>query len=178
MTDRGTPGWKAEIGAEIASARRVVVLGVGNTDRGDDGAGLLVAASLARRRKRLGERPPRPGKPEVEVVLGERAPENATGRVRAFAPDLVIIVDAAADQNFPGTVRLVRTEEMAEEALATHRLPLSMLARYLEKTVPCRVVLIGLTPRDAAPQTKVSVPVRKSVRSLAKFLSEALFGRK
>ena len=168
--------WRAEIAAEIAAADRVVVLGVGNPERRDDGAGAFVAAALARRRSRLRtEAPPRTA---VKIIRGAEVPESATGEIRAFGPDLVLLVDAVADENPAGTIRLVRPGEIAEEDLTTHRLPLTLLIRYIEETFGCRVAVVGLTPADTSPGKTLTTVVRRASDSLSKFLTAALFGRK
>ena len=80
--------WRREAAEAIAAARRIVVLGVGNPDKGDDGAGLAAAAAL---RKRLSPAQKR----RVRVLIGGPAPENLTGKIRALRPGLVVILDAA-----------------------------------------------------------------------------------
>ena len=175
MARRPEPGWKSALAGPLEAARRVVVLGVGNPDRGDDGAGVLVAASLARRRAK---HPPAPSalRPEAKVIIGAAVPESATGEVRAFAPDLVVLVDAVAAADPPGTIRVLKVEDLAEEELATHRLPLSFLVRYLEESVGSRTLVIGLVSGPTDPGRPVSAPVRKAVSELSRYLARFLFG--
>src|SRR5688572_985737 len=67
------------------SPPRIAVLGVGQAIRGDDGAGVL----LAQRLEALG------GHSGLLAVDGGPAPENFTGLLRRFQPDLVLLADAA-----------------------------------------------------------------------------------
>jgi hydrogenase 3 maturation protease len=65
---------------------RVAVVGVGHELRGDDAAGVIAARLL---KAVLADDDP------VLVVEGGSAPENHTGPLRRFAPDLVLLVDTA-----------------------------------------------------------------------------------
>jgi hydrogenase maturation protease len=71
---------------------KVVLIGVGNTDRGDDGAGRAVA-------ERLAQAPP----PDVTVV--EESGEATALLARFRGADAVCLVDACASGAEPGTVR-------------------------------------------------------------------------
>ncbi len=74
----------------------VVVIGVGNPWRGDDGVGAAVAREVA---ARLGRRDPRP---EVEVVEVDGEPARL---VELWADrDLAVVVDAVVSGAAPGTV--------------------------------------------------------------------------
>jgi hydrogenase maturation protease len=80
-----------------------VILTVGNVMMGDDAAGPRLAALL--------QRSPAPG---WQVVDGGSAPENVVHRVRAIAPERVLVVDSAEMELGPGEVclvndRLIRT---------------------------------------------------------------------
>ena len=76
--------------------RRVVVLGLGNLLLGDEGAGVHVVEQL-----RLTG-----GLPGVELVDGGTAGYSLMGYFEGSS--LVVIVDAAADGNPPGTVTRLR----------------------------------------------------------------------
>ncbi len=91
--------WRTRLAWELRAARRLIVLGVGNLDRADDGAGSLCAQQL----ERLLARSPRPagqsGRTKLEalqVLDGGEVPESATGVIRNFRPTHVLIIDAAA----------------------------------------------------------------------------------
>src|SRR6478736_4064730 len=71
-----------------ANPPRISVLGVGNPFRSDDGAGVLVARRLASRECALATG-------HLLIIEAGHAPENTTGELRRFAPDLVLIIDAA-----------------------------------------------------------------------------------
>ena len=143
-----------------------IVIGVGNAARGDDAAGALAAREL------LGGRPPLPENTLV-IDTGE-VPENFTGVVRAFAADFAVIVDSAAAGRPPGAVFLLDPDEIADEDISTHRLPLTRLARYLRETMDCRVSILGIEPLSFEPGTPMTPAVDRAVRLVVSALRSAL----
>jgi hydrogenase 3 maturation protease len=180
-------GWRETVSRELRNAGRLFVLGVGNRRKGDDAAGSL-CVRLLRREMAVRMRPGAKGAqlarrspvfrkglaPEVRVVDAGEAPENATGEVRKFAPTHVLIIDAAVGGHRPGTVFVVDRRKIRQEDVSTHRLPLSLLARYLEKSFGCRVILLGIEPREVGWGKPVSAVVEASAARLAAWLAGIL----
>lgn len=148
---------------------RTLIIGVGNADRGDDGAGLVVASLL---QKRLQHRD------DIRVVQhwGE-----STGLVDAMAGwDMVRIIDAACSDAEPGSYRIF---EAGQNALPSDLVDMSShgfgvpqaieLARALA-TLPkqCRIYAIeGMIFDAGAPlsddvQEAVEAVVLDIMRSL------------
>jgi hydrogenase maturation protease HycI len=145
----------------------MVILGLGNTDRGDDGAGVMAARIVA---KSI----PRKRRSTVKIILGHETPEYTTGEMRTFRPDCVLIFDAAIAKRRAGALFIVERELLVDEALSTHHLSLAMLVRYLEESVGCRVVVLGIQPRATERGSPLSPPVQKAVNRLADWVREAL----
>jgi hydrogenase 3 maturation protease len=132
-----------------------VVFTVGNSMRGDDGAGPLLAELL--------EATPAAG---WTLVDGEAAPENHTHRVRALAPKRVLIVDAADMELAPGEVRLLDEDCVAEHFLVTtHAIPLNFLIASLKETVP-EIIFLGIQPKDTIFCSPLSPSVRSAVEMI------------
>jgi hydrogenase maturation protease len=83
----------------------------------------------------------------------------------------VLIVDAASAGREPGTVFFIDKKKIPEDDLTTHRIPLSHLVRFLEETVGCRVILLGIEPCSLEPGKKVSRPVSQAVKAVADTLA-------
>ena len=85
---------RVPVDALLFPVSMIVVLGVGNSLHGDDGAGPAVAAGVAAL-----------GLPGIAAYDCGTAPENFTGVVRRAGPDLLVIVDAAEMGLQAGSVR-------------------------------------------------------------------------
>jgi hydrogenase 3 maturation protease len=141
------------------------MLGVGNRRRGDDAAGSLCVRLLKKQMAKKG------AAREVRVLDARETPESATGLIREFRPTHVLIIDAAAGGHQPGTVFLIDKRKIAQEDISTHRIPLAHLVRYLEVSIGCRVILIGIEPEEVGWGKPVSAPVRKAAARLAAWLA-------
>ena len=146
-------------------ARQVVVLGVGSELRGDDAAGVLVAARLARR-----------GPSGVHVIVGGTAPENLTAEVRSLSPSHLLIVDSADMGESPGSVRVIVPAEIGGASFSTHSLPLSLLAEYVRRETGCRVTVVGMQPRSVEPGRGVSHEVERAIEETVDALGRCLAG--
>jgi hydrogenase maturation protease len=146
---------------------RTVVIGVGNSFRGDDAAGREVA-------RRVRERVPR----ELEVVVCELEP---TRLIDAWdGADMAFVVDAVASGAEPGTVhRFDATTEALpsrEFRSSTHALGIGEtieLARAIGK-LPARVVVFGVEGEAFGSGTELSGATAEGVeRAVELVLEEA-----
>ncbi|NDJ77697.1 MAG: hydrogenase maturation protease [Chloroflexi bacterium] len=148
-------------------AVRCVVLGIGNEFNGDDAAGIAVARGLEARVD---------SDDRLLIVDAGIAPENHTGVLRAFAPDVVLLVDAAQMNAEPGTVRLLDWQDTTGLSATTHTLPPYMLAKFLTMDLGCTVALLGMQPFGNLPDTPLSDPMQAVVEEVVAGLVDALTG--
>jgi len=136
-----------------------VLLTVGNSMMGDDGAGPMLADML--------QANPAEG---WLVVDGGSMPENHVNEVLAANPDRVVIVDAADMGLRMGDVRVVDEACMAEiPFMTTHNMPVSYLMERLREQVG-EVVFIGIQPSVVA----FGFPMMDEVRQAVSMLFERL----
>jgi len=147
---------------------RVAVLGVGNEMNGDDGAGVRVVRELAARMAAT---------PGVLLIDGGTAPENFTGPIRRFRPDLVVEIDAAHQDRPAGTLAWIDWRDADGMSASTHTLPPSVLASFLSADIGCHVALIGVQPATLEMGHGLSPEVAASVARLADDLSAWLTAR-
>jgi hydrogenase 3 maturation protease len=147
---------------------RIAVVGMGQELRGDDGVGPRVARRL---QDVLGVND------SVLVVDAGPAPENFTGALRRFGPDIVIVVDAAQMDEIPGRIHLLDQHDCVGLSVSTHTLPPSMLAEYLDHEVGCEVMLLGIQPSQTAIGSTFSAAVLTSIDRAASGIVEALVVR-
>jgi hydrogenase maturation protease len=77
----------------LKKGKKVVVLCLGNIERGDDGAGPRLARAIK-------------GRVSYEVIDAGVTPENYTGVIKRSGPDTIVIVDAVWFDGRPGETRV------------------------------------------------------------------------
>jgi hydrogenase 3 maturation protease len=144
---------------------RVVILGVGNTLRGDDGAGPYLVKELE---SEAGA---------VVLDCGE-VPENFLGKVAENRPDNVLIIDAADLGANPGAVAVLEEEELAGTGWSTHRFPLKHFVSYLKADTGSNVTVVGIQPKSTGFGTALSAEVKETVGLLRRTIQEVLAARR
>ncbi len=154
-----------------ATARRILVAGIGNVFLGDDGFGVALAERLARRAL----------PPGVEVVdFGIRGMDLAYAIEDGY--DAVVLLDATPRGELPGTVYLIEAEsDAADGALDTHGMDPAKVLGLVHALggVPPRTYVVGCEPRTLIAQDELlgelSEPVRAALDP-AVALVESLLG--
>ena len=150
---------------------RVAVVGIGNIFRNDDAAGMLVARELLQRECAADAS-------HLLVIQAGHAPENVTGELRDFAPELILLIDAAEMRDIPGAIYWVPIQSIEGMSASTHSLPLSMLARYLTLELNCVVALIGIQPKSNEVGEIVSAEVSRAISDIVDEICNACFALK
>ncbi len=139
----------------------VVVMGIGNTLRGDDAAGSLMARQIV-------------CPPGSSVIDAQDCPEDFLPQVMKKRPDTIILIDSVDLGSAPGSVAFLRREQFDQYRPSTHRMPIGLLMEILERETHARVVTIGVQPGHTEYFKSVSEPVRTTVSHLADILNNAL----
>ena len=114
------------LSAFLADAGKTVFLAIGSELRGDDAAALVTAAKL--------EEAALPG--NFKVLLGYTAPENLTGEIKRFAPDRLIICDAADSASAPGEISIISADDIQGASFSTHTMPMNIFIDYISRDNP------------------------------------------
>ena len=151
--------------AALSRTPRLTLLGIGNELNGDDAAGVLVVRGL---RARLAPRP------HLLLIEAGLAPEAFTAPLRRFAPDLVVLVDAALLEQPAGTVEMVDWRETDGLSATTHTLPPSVLVQFSPHELGCPVELILIQPDDIEFDHPVSPAVKDTIDQVVDRLAALL----
>jgi hydrogenase maturation protease len=143
---------------------RRLVIGVGNPDAGDDGAGRAVARRLAAR-------------PRAGVVVRECS-GDAAALIEAWQGfDDVVVIDACHGAGPPGSVHSVWPDQLegasSLRSASTHSFGVETavgLARALGM-LPRKLVIQAIEGRDFEPGARLSRAVRRGVDSVVLNLS-------
>jgi hydrogenase maturation protease HycI len=150
---------------QSSPSARVALVGIGQELRGDDVAGLLVVRAAGRSL---------PARDDLLIIEAASAPESFTGPLRRFAPDVVLLIDAADLGGPPGTVTWIDPGAVGGIGASTHTLPLHVFASYLETTIGCAVGIIGIQPASLAFDVPVSTAVHAAVSAVVDGLAAEL----
>src|SRR5512147_1099028 len=96
---------------------KVALVGVGNAMLGDDGAGPALIHLLEGRLE---------GWIPVFLVDGGEAPEAYWGKITAYRPHAVLVIDAVDWGGDPGSVALLDKVDQKGHPCSTHRIPLNL----------------------------------------------------
>jgi hydrogenase 3 maturation protease len=108
-----------------------VLLGIGNSLLGDDGAGNYIASRFRQ--------------PGWTVYDCGTVPENFTSPVRKAHPEILLLVDAAEMGLPAGEFRVVPPDRIADVSIGTHSLPLTHLIDYLSPDAG-QIIFVGIQP--------------------------------
>ena len=150
-----------------------VILGIGNTLKGDDGIGIYIVESINKYLREFGERSKQStftgARRELIAINCGTTPENYTSIIRKHNPDRLILVDAADMGLSPGSCRIIPPERIEVMHVSTHNMPLSFLISYVSEF--CRdIVLIGVQPEKMDFGTGLSTAVKRSEEHVTKLI--------
>ena len=129
--------FESQLSNFLSDCEKLIVLGVGNELKCDDGVGPFII-------KRLKEE-----KIENENLIfidSQTVPENFTGKIRKENPTHLIIVDACLMDLQPGDMKIVDKYDFANIGISTHSMSLSYFVRYLEKDSNFNIIFVGIEP--------------------------------
>jgi hydrogenase 3 maturation protease len=159
--------WQERLRAELQQLSetrplaRLAVIGIGHELCGDDAVGVHIASRL---HSLL------PDDERLLAVEAGPAPENFTGVLRRYKPDLILMIDAAVLDDLPGTVRWLDWKQADGFSASTHTLPIHLVASYLSEELHCEVALIGIQPEQTFADVPLTPLVRKAARKIVRLL--------
>ena len=145
----------------IAGYTRCVICGIGNTIRGDDAFGSLMAEKLAQQLA---------ANPNVSVINCEETPERYTGEIIRLKPSHLIFVDAVNFAGKPGEVIIADPRDARGLSQSTHHLALKLLVTYIEGNIKTKYILIGCQPKTTELCAEMSMEVKAAMCHVEKMI--------
>ena len=156
--------FESQLSQFLADCEKLIVLGVGNELKCDDGVGPFIIKKLKQEdiedKKRL------------LFINAETVPENFTGKLRKENPTHVIIVDACLMGGEPGDMNIVNKYDFANIGISTHSMSLSFFVRYLEKDNDFRIIFVGIEPESMDYSDRLTENVERSAYEFIDTLKE------
>ncbi len=142
------------------SSKKYILMGIGNTLRGDDGIGSIIAQSFK-------------DHDWLSIDCGV-VPENFTSIIKKNKPDLVVLIDAVEMDLKSGEFRIISPDRISALHLTTHSMPLSFLMSYLKEYTQ-ELIFIGIQPKIIDYSNSLSSKVLRCSEEIIKILKDKNF---
>lgn len=133
---------------------KVVILGIGNTLRSDDGVGSILATRIK-------------DKVPYTVYNAGLSPENYLGKIIKEKPDNIVIIDAVDFGGLPGEFKVLEAKDIKTVNLfSTHNASLSLTINYLQENIKMDIIILIIQPKSIVFSDKLSPEVEKTLDRL------------
>lgn len=136
-----------------------VIVSIGNTLKGDDGAGPLVCEQLS-------------GKVCAELIDAGTVPENYIQKIIKKAPQNLLIIDAIDFGAPAGTINIFKPEQLNSFVLSTHTLSPRLFVDIVRREIKVDVYFVGIQPAQMQLGQQQSEQVSQAIQWLAGALTE------
>jgi len=138
---------------------KTLIVGIGNTLKGDDGAGPLVCQRLS-------------GKVCAEIIDAGTVPENYIQPIVEKAPQNLLIIDAMDFGASAGTINIFKPEQLSSVVTSTHTLSPRLFTQVVCQNIEVNVYFVGIQPAQIGLGQSVSEPVSRAIQQLAQTLAK------
>ena len=143
---------------------KVVILGIGNTLRSDDGAGSILARRIN-------------GKGAFKVFDAGPSPENYLEKIIKENPQTIVIADAVDFGGKPGEVRLLEGQNIETvNFFSTHNASISLAINYLQSRVAADIIILAIQPGTLVFGDTLSQSIEKTLTQLEDWFSRLTSG--
>lgn len=156
---------KSQLSDFLKDCEKLIVLGVGNELKSDDGIGPFIIKKL--QFENIENK-------KLILIDGKTVPENFTGKIRKEKPTHMIIIDACLMNSNPGDMQIVDRYDFASIGISTHSMSLSFFVKYLEKDTDFKITFVGIEPESMDWGEKPTSKVEKAADEFIKTLKELI----
>jgi hydrogenase 3 maturation protease len=135
---------------------KILIVGIGNTMRGDDGAG----PELVKRCRQLKV-------PYDTMDVGD-TPENYVGKITKANYDTIFLVDAVRMNRQPGDIKVLSADKISDTTTSTHNFSMKTYINYITSSTNAKVYLVGIQPKDTTFGKGISPEILNTVDRLIK----------
>ena len=140
---------------------KVLLIGAGNTLRGDDGAGPSIIDLLI-------------DKVNAALLDVGEIPESYFSRIFEADPDTIVFLDAANFEANPGDLAILETDDIAGCCISTHQMPMNLFFNYIQQNSRAEIFALGIQPAQIGFGESMSPAVAESVNATASLLQQLL----
>ncbi len=140
---------------------KVVIVGIGNIMRRDDGFG----PALINRIK---------DKTDALCIDAGPVPENYLGSIIKEKPDTILLVDAVHMEKRPGDYDVFRKQDILRGGFTTHNMSPVMIIEYLGKETNADIYMLGIQPQNVFFGDELSARLNRALRELSNIIVKTL----
>lgn len=140
--------------------KRTVILGMGNSLKGDDGVGPFVCDELSKKALK------------ADIINAGTVPENYIQLIIKKEPDVLLVIDAIEFDGKAGEIRLLQPEQLNKYAFSTHTLSPHLFIEMIQQSKKVEVNVIGIQPKQTKLAEGISKELKQSAEELVSELSE------
>ena len=140
---------------------KVVIVGIGNILRGDDGLGPALIERLT-------------GNVKAICIDAGTAPESYTGTIVKAAPDTILLVDALHLDRPPGEYAILRRHEIVKSGFTTHDISPRMFIEYLKTQTKADIYMLGIQPERLSLGEEISDRIKKTLQEIEQLVKEVI----
>jgi hydrogenase 3 maturation protease len=133
---------------------KVVILGIGNVMRQDDGLGSVLASRIK-------------NKVPFKVFDAETSPENYLEKIIKENPDNIIIIDAVDFGGKPGEFQVLEGQDIKTVNLfSTHNASISLSINYLQSNLKADIIVLIIQPKSINFGDELSLEVSEAINKI------------
>lgn len=142
---------------------KTVIVGIGNSLRGDDGFGPALIQRLHGIQGQL----------NCVCIDAGSSPENYVGRIVKEQPETILLVDAVHLGLGPGQYQLLQPADIVAGGLTTHSMSSQLLIQFLEHQTQAKIFMLGVQAQTVALGEGMSEEVTQTLDEVERFIQEA-----
>ncbi|MFC1645862.1 hydrogenase maturation protease [Candidatus Omnitrophota bacterium] len=140
---------------------RVLIAGIGNQLRSDDGFGPALINRIQGR---------------VKAILLDTgsSPENYIGKIVKLEPDVVLFLDTVSMDEPPATLKLIREDQIPLYGFSTHNMSPKLMIENIKSQIKAKIFMLGVVPTSLEFGEKISKELSEVLISLEHMFIEIL----
>lgn len=139
---------------------KVVIVGIGNIIRGDDGFGPVLIEAIK-------------GNTKAVCLDAGSAPENYIGKIIKEKPDTVLIIDAVHLGRDPGEYEILEKDDIIKCGFTTHDISPAMFMECLTKETEAGIYMLGVQPKTIELGSEFSPSLKQTLGEVARLIRES-----
>lgn len=132
---------------------KVVIIGIGNIMKGDDGVGPTFIKMIEDINDYI-------------CIDGGTAPENYAGKIVKENPDTVLLVDAVELDKEPGNYEILEENDILDTGFTTHDISPKLFMDFIRQGCDADIYMLAVQPESMKVGKPLSKEVEKSLDCL------------